>query len=102
MYKEYNLKNFELQKIVRDIKAQKLALEKIEQKLNFLENNNNANKLLNEKNNLKSNLKNLIDKGNKLNEELIDNEELFETIKMKYAIFLLLKFGDNELEYCIN
>ncbi|GEM_PF-3072371 len=97
MKSTYNSKIIELKQVLSDIKEQELALEELKAK-KIKEQDDSSIK---EKTNTEKNILKLKDKKNKLNEELIENEEIFENTKMKYAILILLNFGNDEQEYCL-
>ncbi len=99
MQSGYNSKIMELQKILMDIKSGREELMQIEliQKDDLVF----FNKLEKKKKSIEKKTQELIAKKNKLNEELIENDEIFETTRMKYAIMLLLNFGSSEPKYCL-
>lgn len=92
----FNVKIFELQKISDNISSCTDALFEIEDKINYLEKLciNESNKhehkdeLISKKEKLKTKLKGLERNKNKLNEELNNNEDMTELIKIKYALLL--------------
>lgn len=90
MQPECNSKVTELQEVVRHIKSQELILEQTE-KSDSPE----------EKTAIEKNINELKFKKNRLNEELIENEENSENTRMKYAIMILLNFGNEEPEYSL-
>ncbi len=91
MQSECSSKIYELQETLRQIKSDKLALEQLKKK-SYIASDSNTTK---RKHDLEQNINKLTAQKNKLNEELIENEEIFESIKMKYAIMLLLNFGNS-------
>jgi len=93
MKSDYNSRLIELRRIVKEIKENELALESF--------NQDQEGDLLSEKAIIENNLDKLKAKKNELNEELIENDELFETLRMKYAVMILLNYGNNEPEYCL-
>lgn len=86
----YNCKVLELQEVLKNIKLQELALEKSGNQIK-------SSEVIK----LEKNISKLKEKKEKLNEELVENEDLSETIRMKYAIMFLLNFGETQSEYCI-
>jgi len=97
-----SLKIFELQKINNSIESCKDALQELEGKINYLDmlcvpeaqkvqeikEVNDKNVLSSEKENLQNNLKKLETAKEKLNEELINSEDISQLIKIKYALLL--------------
>jgi len=87
MHSPYNPKIVELKQVINNIKIQQQALNQIE---------NMINPNVKEKSAIEQNLNKLTFRKDELNEELAENENLSEAIKMKYAIMLLMNFGNIE------
>ncbi len=94
MRSENNSKIIELQRVINDIKIQEKVLEN-------MEFDRNDDKLPNEKKRVEKTIKELKVKEEQLNEELVENGEMTENIKIKYAIMLLKSFGNFEPEYSL-
>lgn len=92
MYSDDNSKIMELQGLIRQIRTEKHNLEYVNSRIACM-NPDNIEKLLRKKRQIEQNIMKLTTKKDLLNDELIDKEQLFDTIKMKYAILLLQNMG---------
>lgn len=98
MYSDENSKIIELQGLIRQIRTEKHNLEYVNSKIAFM-NPDNIEKLLRKKRQIEQNIMKLTAKKDLLNDELVDKEQLFETIRMKYAILLLQNIGSSQREH---
>jgi hypothetical protein len=93
-----NSKVIELQGLLRQINTERHTLEHVNSRIASL-NASNIEKLLMKKRQIEQNIMKLTAKKDELNDELVDKEQLFETIKMRYAILLLQNYGNPETEH---
>lgn len=92
-----NSKVIELQGLMRQIRTETSTLEYVNSRISSM-NPTNMEKLLMKKRQIEHNIMNLSVKKDMLNDELVDKEQLFETIKMRYAILLLQNMGNSEVD----
>jgi len=97
MHIDENSKIIELQGLIRQIRTEKHNLEYVNSRIAFM-NPDNIEKLLRKKRQIEQNIMKLTAKKDLLNNELVDKEQLFETIRMKYAILLLQNMGSSQTD----